>query len=124
MTIVVEMTYLNHFLWESIGSHIQKLLEVLVKELENKCKLLVCMQNIDQSNNVRMLQLLQKSNLSDGRTWNTFVLRFKSDCFQSIDFTCIHILGFVDHTVSTLTDLLKLFILVNLRFQHISFGEY
>ena len=124
MTILEKMTYLNHFLGESIGSHVQKLLEVLVEELENKRELLVSMQNIDQSNNVGMLQLLQKSNLSDGRTWNTFVLRFKSDCFQSIDFTCVDVLGFVDHTVSTLTDLLKLFVLVNLRFQHISFGEY
>jgi len=53
---------------------IQKFLEVLIKEFENKREFFVGVQHVYEFNNVRMLKFLKQGNFSDGSAWNTFIL--------------------------------------------------
>lgn len=52
---------------------VQKFLQILVEKFENKGQFLVCVENIDKSNNIWVLKLFEKGNFSNGGTWNTFV---------------------------------------------------
>ena len=114
------MTYLDLLFGQLVASAIKQLLEVLIEELEDERQLLVSVQNIDEAHDIRMLQLLEQSNFTDGCTGNALFLRLEANSLQRVNLICVHVSCFVHDTVSTLADLLQLLVLVNLRFHHFS----
>jgi hypothetical protein len=70
---------------------------------------------VDKSDNVWVLQLLKKCNLSDGSAWDSLILTLKSDLLQGVDLSSLYVLGLVHDTVSALTDHFELLVLINLR---------
>lgn len=59
-----------------------------------------------------MVQLIEEGDLSHSGRGHTFIFVLKTDFLKSDDFFGNAVSGFVDNTVGTLSDLLKLFILV------------
>lgn len=53
--ILNTQTYFDHFFWKWGWRIVKQLLEVLVKELKDKCELLVGVQHIHQAHDVRVL---------------------------------------------------------------------
>mmetsp|Transcript_5011 Transcript_5011/g.8544 ORF Transcript_5011/g.8544 Transcript_5011/m.8544 type:complete len:261 (-) Transcript_5011:25-807(-) len=94
---------------------VKELLEVLVEELEDECELLISVQHINQSYDVGVLELLEESNLPDGSTGNTLVLRLESDGLESVDLSGVHVPRLMNHSVSSLSNLLQLLVLIDLR---------
>ena len=69
-----EETYLNLLLVKRLTTVIKKLLQVLVKVLEDESELAVGVQYIHQADNIRVLELLKQCNLTNGSRWDTFIL--------------------------------------------------
>jgi hypothetical protein len=66
-----------------LGMLINEMLQILRDVLKDKMKLLWLTDDILQSNHVRMVELLEKWNLSD-RCWgDPFLFMFKSNLFHS-----------------------------------------
>ena len=63
---------------------------------------------------VLVLQVLQETDFPDCGRWDTVILLFESDLFDGNEFSSLQVLGLVDNTISSLTELLKLLILVEL----------
>ena len=108
-------THLDLVLHEGSLGLVQQLLEVLVEELEDQGELLVGVEHIDQPHDVGVLQLFQQRNLPNGSTWNSLILRLKSDGLEGVDLSRVDVPGLVDDSVGSFTHLLELLVLVNLR---------
>lgn len=67
---------LNLVLGQVAGRVVEELLEVLVEEFEDEGQLFVGVEDVHQSHDIRVLQLLKESNLPDSRTRNPLVIRF------------------------------------------------
>ena len=70
------LTYLDLVLGQLAGCTVEELLEVLVEELEDERQLFVGVEDVDQADDIRVLQLLQEGNLPDSGTRNSLVIRF------------------------------------------------
>lgn len=81
---------------------IQKLLQIRVQILKHKCQLLLCMNDVIQSHNVGMFQLLQQRYLPDRRTWNSFLLILQSYPFQRNYIAILPVLRLIDDPVRPL----------------------
>ena len=62
-----------------------------------------------------MLQTLEQRDLADGRRWDSVVFLLKPDFFERHCLSCKFVDGFVYHSVSSLSQLIKFRIAVNLR---------
>jgi hypothetical protein len=52
---------------------VQKFLQILIEKFENKGQFFVCVEYIDKSHDIWMLQLFEKGDFSNGGTWNSFI---------------------------------------------------
>lgn len=78
---------------------VQQLFQVAVQELEYQSQLFVGVEHIDEPDNVRVLELLQKGNLTDGSTGNALVFAFKPNFLESSNLVGVYISGLVHHSV-------------------------
>ena len=63
------------------------LLEIVVEELEDKDELAICMDDFTKRNDVRMCQLFEDGDFTDGGGRNSFFFAFKADLFEGKYFT-------------------------------------
>ena len=77
------------FVFRDVGVHI--LLQVHREKLKDEIQLRLLHQNILQSHNVGVLELLQEGDLSDGGAWHALVLRLQSNLLHGNDLSCLGI---------------------------------
>lgn len=87
---------------------VEVLLEVLLEELEDEVQLLVLVDDVAQSHDVLVRQLLQERDLADRRRRDTLILRLEADLLQGNDLLRHLVLRLVDDSVSSLANLLEL----------------
>jgi hypothetical protein len=100
----MKKTYLDLEWLKLGGGCINQLFQVLIEVLEHKRQFFISVKNIDQSDNVWVLKLLKKSNLTDGSRRNSLLLSLQLDLLKSKDLTTDRVSGFVHNTVGAFTD--------------------
>ena len=68
---------------------------------------------MDVPDDVRVLELLEERNLTDGSGGDAFVLGLETDLLQSEKLSGTLILGLVDDTIGTFSDLFKFLVLIH-----------
>jgi hypothetical protein len=83
------------------GVHV--LLEIQVEELHDEVELVsVCVDDVEETDDIRMVKLSQDGNLADGGARDTLVFSLETNLFESDDATVVaQIAGFVDNTIGT-----------------------
>lgn len=78
-------------------------LQVEIKEFEDKVQFVtVCMNDVEQLDDVRVLHLLQERDLADGGTRDALIFGFETNFLQSDDtIGMIEFASFVDNTVGS-----------------------
>jgi len=102
--------FLNLHVFQSTAG-VKQLFQILVEVLENQSELLVSVQHVNQSHDVRVLQLFQQSDFTDSCGWDAFLFGLKSDLFESVDLACFRVLCLIDDTIGTLSDHVDLVVL-------------
>lgn len=83
------------------GLHV--LLQVEVEELKNEVKLVaIGVDDVKKADDVWVVHLLEKGNLTDGGGWNTLILSLKADLLESDNASVVEeIAGLVNNSVGT-----------------------
>lgn len=98
--------------WESLAAAtitdwqcLHVFLEIKVEELEDEVELVaVGVDNVEETDNVWVVHLLEEGNLADGGGWDTLIFGLETDLLESDNASVVEeIAGLVDDTVGSCT---------------------
>ena len=86
--------------------HLHVLFEIHVQELEDEIELVsVGVNDVQETDNGRVLHLFEEGDLPDGCTWDAFIFCFKADLLEGDDSRGMgEVSGFVHDTICTCAD--------------------
>lgn len=115
---------LFHGLWRQGATDLPHvLLEVIFAVFKDEIQVVLLINYFLELNDIRMLDALEQRDLADGCARHAVVLLLQLDLFECHDFVGLHVLGLVDHTIGTLTELVQLLVLVEIAFCALHFCE-
>ncbi|PTD07555.1 hypothetical protein FCULG_00005563 [Fusarium culmorum] len=85
------------------GQGVHVLFEIQVEKFHDEVELVsVCMDNIQEADDICMVELSQDGNLADGGAGDTLVFGLETNLFEGDDATAVaQVAGFVDDTIGT-----------------------
>lgn len=84
------------------------LLQVHAQELKDQVEFILLHEHIHERDNIRMLELSEQRDLSDGCAWNALFIVLEANLLQGDHLIGDLVLALVDDTISTLANLLDL----------------
>lgn len=84
------------------------LLEIHGEKLKHQIELILLHEHIHKRDDIRVLQLSQKRNLSNRCAWHAFLVILEPNLLQCDQLVRNLVLAFIHHTISTFTDLFDL----------------
>lgn len=93
-----------------VSAGVEVVLQILVEELEDERKTRLCVDNLKQLDDIRVLKLLENADFSNGCAGSAFVFALETDLLQSDQFLGFPISSLEHETIGAFSDFLKLLV--------------